>query len=94
MDKLIEWINKYIKLYLLNNVGKKLQACLWQLIYKEELWAYFGVLIYIGLIQELFIKDYWGFLDTTGLEYIVKKYISCYEPYGRSVTTTYNIYQD
>jgi len=33
------------------------------------------VLIYIGLTQESSIKDYWGSLDTTGSEHIIKKYI-------------------
>jgi Transposase IS4 len=60
----------------LDNAGEKLRARLWQLICKEELWAYFGVLIYIGLIHKSSIKDYWGSLDTTSLEYIIKKYIS------------------
>ena len=75
MDKLAEWTNKYAELHPSNDAGEKLRACLWQLICKEELWAYFGVLIYIGLTQESSIKDYWGSLDTTGSEHIVKKYI-------------------
>jgi len=50
MDKLAEWINKYAELHPLNDAGEKLWARLWQLICKEELWAYFGVLIYMGLI--------------------------------------------
>ena len=33
------------------------------------------MLIYMGFTQELSIKDYWGFLDTISLEYIIKKYI-------------------
>ena len=73
MDKLAEWTNKYAELHPSNDAGEKLRACLWQLICKEELWAYFGVLIYIGLTQESSIEDYWGSLDTTGSEYIVKK---------------------
>ena len=75
MDKLAEWTNKYAELHPSNDAGEKLRACLWQLICKEELWAYFGVLIYIGLTQESSIEDYWGSLDTTGSEHIVKKYI-------------------
>jgi hypothetical protein len=34
------------------------------------------VLIYIGLIYELTIKDYWGSLKITSSKYIVKKYIN------------------
>ena len=75
MDKLVEWTNKYTELHPSNDAGEKLQARLWQLICKEELWVYFSVLIYIGLTQESSIKDYWGSLDTTSSEYIVKKYI-------------------
>ena len=76
MDKLAEWTNKYTELHPSNDAGEKLQARPWQPTYKEELWVYFSVLIHMGLIQELSIKDYWGSLDTTGSEYIIKKYIS------------------
>ena len=48
VDKLAEWINKYAKLHPLD--GERLWVRPWQPIYKEELWAYFGVLIYMGLI--------------------------------------------
>ena len=58
INKLVKWINKYAELYLLNNIGEKLQVYLWQLTCKKELWVYFSVLIYIGFIQELSIKDY------------------------------------
>ena len=74
MDKLVEWTNKYAELHPLNNADER--ARLWQPICKEELWAYFGVLIYIGLTHKSSIEDYWGSLDTTSLEHIVKKYIS------------------
>jgi hypothetical protein len=36
-------------------IGK---AYLWQLIFKEELYIYFRVLIYIGITSKLAIKDY------------------------------------
>jgi len=74
MDKLVEWTNKYAELHPLNNADKRARP--WQLICKEELWAYFSVLIHMGLIHESSIEDYWGSLDTTSLEHIVKKYIS------------------
>ena len=76
MDKLVEWMNKYAELYPSNDAGEQPWACPWQPTCKEELWAYFGVLIYIGLIHESSIKDYQGSLDMTSLEYIVKKYIN------------------
>ena len=53
-----EIINKYAELHPLNDAGEKLRARPWQPTCKEELWAYFGVLIYIGLTQESSIKDY------------------------------------
>jgi Transposase IS4 len=39
------------------------------------LYAYFGVLIYIGITIESAIKDYWGNLDSAGAGHIVKNYI-------------------
>ena len=74
VDKLVEWTNKYAELHPLD--GERLRARPWQSTYKEELWAYFGVLIYMGLTHESSIEDYWGSLNTTGSEHIVKKYIS------------------
>src|ERR1700733_5097779 len=76
MDKLVEWTNKYAELHPSNDADEKPRARPWQPTCKEELWAYFGVLIHMGLTQESSIEDYWGSLDTTGSEHIVKKYIS------------------
>jgi Transposase IS4 len=73
VDKLVEWTNKYAELHLSD--GKRLQARRWQPTYREELWAYFGVLIHIGLTHESSIEDYWGSLDTTGSEHITKRYM-------------------
>jgi len=70
MDKLVEWTNKYAELHPSNDVGEKLRARPWKPTCKEELWAYFGVLIYMGFTQESSIEDYWGSLDTTGSERI------------------------
>ena len=61
MDKLAEWTNKYTELHPSNDAGEKLRAHPWQPTCKE-LWAYFGVLIRIGLTQESSIEDYWGSL--------------------------------
>ena len=44
--------------------------------YKEELYTYFSVLIYMGITIELCIKDYQKGLDTYSTEHIIKKYIS------------------
>ena len=74
MDKLIEQINKYAKLYSSDKKAEHLY--LQQLIYKQELYAYFRVLIYIGITIESCIKDYQKDLDIYGTKYIVKKYIT------------------
>ena len=73
INKLIEWTNKHTELYLLYKETE--HARLQQPICKEELYAYFSVLIYIGITIELYIKDYWKDLDTYSTEHIVKKYI-------------------
>ena len=38
----------------------------WQPTCRQELYAYFGVLIYIGITIEPAIKDYWKDLNTHG----------------------------
>ena len=88
IDRLIEWTNKYIELYLLDKENKHL--CLQQLIYKEELYAYFRVLIYIGITIKLCIKDYWKDLNTYSMEHIIKKYISVI--HFSSLTITFKPY--
>ena len=73
MDKLIKQINKYIKLYLLD---KKIEhPHTQQLICKEELYAYFSVLIYIGITIELYIKDYWKDLTIYSTKHIIMRYM-------------------
>jgi len=55
IDKLVEWTNKYAELY---PVEEAKVAHLWKLIDRQELYAYFGILIYIGITIESSIKDY------------------------------------
>ena len=74
IDRLVEQTNKHAELYLLDKENKHLY--LWQLTYKQELYAYFGVLIYISITIELCIKDYQKDLNMYGTEHIIKKYIS------------------
>ena len=73
IDKLIEQTNKYIELYLLDKDNKYLR--LQQPIYKQELYTYFAVQIYIGITIELYIKDYQKDLTTYSTKYIIKRYI-------------------
>ena len=39
------------------------------------MYAYFGVLIYIGITIESSIEDYWSDLESAGVEHVVKNYI-------------------
>ena len=73
VDKLVEWINKHTELYPLDK--EKENPRVWQPTCRQELYAYFGVLIYMGLTIEPAIKDYWKDLNTYGTEHIVKQYI-------------------
>ena len=73
MDKLIEQINKYAELYLSDKDNE--HPRLWQLIYKQELYAYLTVQIYIGITIESCIKDYWKDLTTYSTKHIVKRYM-------------------
>jgi len=72
-NKLVEWTNEYVELYPPDK--EKEHLYIWQPIYKQKLYAYFGILIYIGITIELCIKDYWKDLNTYNTKYIVKKYM-------------------
>jgi hypothetical protein len=73
MDKLIEWTNKYTELYPLEE-AKYIRP--WKPTDRQELYAYFSILIYIGITIESAIKDYWGDLEPASVGYVVKNYIS------------------
>jgi len=73
MDKLAEWTNKYAELYPIEEDTEFVYR--WKLIDRQELYAYFGVLIYMGITIESSIKDYWGNLELAGAGYVVKNYI-------------------
>jgi len=73
MDKLAEWTNKYVELYPVEEETKF--AHKWKPTDRQELYAYFGVLIQMGITIEFSIKDYWGDLKPAGAGHIVKNYI-------------------
>ena len=73
IDKLARWTNKYAELYPAEE-AKHIQ--LWKPIDRQELYAYLGVLIYMGITIESSIKDYWGDLELAGVGHVVKNYIS------------------
>jgi len=59
VDKMVAWTNEYAELYLTPEDQKpKGREWLWQLTLRRELYAYFAVVIHMGLIIELAIKDY------------------------------------
>ena len=73
MDKLVEWTNKHAELYPPDEETE--HPRLWQPTCRQELYAYFGVLIHMGITIESSIEDYWKDLNTHGTEHIVKKYM-------------------
>ena len=62
MDKLVEWINKHAELYPLDKEAE--QPRTWQPTCRQELYAYFRVLIHIRITIGPAIKDYWKDLNT------------------------------
>jgi hypothetical protein len=70
MDKLVAWTNEYVELYPPDQEKEHPRA--WQPTCKQELYAYFAILIYMGITIELSIKDYWSNLKAYGAEHIVK----------------------
>ena len=77
MDKLVEWTNAYTDEQQSFEDKDELQTRHgWLPTSRKELYAYFGVLIHIGITIESAIEDYWGDLEEDGCSHIVKKYIS------------------
>ena len=56
MDKLVTWMNKHTKLYPSDEDKGHPRA--WQPTCKQELYAYFAVLIHMGITIKSSIKDY------------------------------------
>ena len=56
MEKLAEWTNKYTELYPVEEDAKFARR--WKPTDRQELYAYFSVLIYMGITIESSIKDY------------------------------------
>jgi hypothetical protein len=72
MDNIAEWTNAYIEQH---QPTAAEHPRLWQLISREELYAYLSVILYTGLVIEPRIEDYWGTLESYSVKYIVKRYI-------------------
>ena len=73
IDKLAEWTNKYAELYPVEEEAEFTRK--WKPTDRQELYAYFSMLIYIGITIESSIKDYWGNLEPAGASHVVKNYI-------------------
>ena len=59
LDKIAGWINTYIEANpMLEEEALEGRVRLWFSIYRRELYIYFRVVIYIGIIIELAIEDY------------------------------------
>ena len=59
MDKIVEWINEYTATHPIpEEKAPKGRPRKWKLISKLELYAYFGVVIYIGIIIEPAVEYY------------------------------------
>ena len=68
--------NKYTELHLtLEDQKLKGRERLWQPTSKRELYAYFAVVIYIGLVIKPAIKDYQGSLFSHRSKYKILRYI-------------------
>ena len=72
MDKLAKWTNEYAELY---PAEETQSARKWKPTDRQQLYAYFGVLIHIGITIESSIEDYWSDLESAGAEHVVKNYI-------------------
>ena len=71
----MEWINEYAETHpILKDKAPRGRPRKWILISRRELYAYFGVVIHMGITIESVVEDYWG-LITKGAIYKVADYI-------------------
>src|ERR1700722_10674345 len=102
---MVAWINKYVELHPTPEDQKlKGRERLWQPTLRRELYAYFAIIIHMGLVIEPAIKDYWGSLINYGfkhkiLRYILKnrfkqidRYIRCITPWPENNGVSYTIF--
>ena len=58
---MVAWTNEYIKAYPTTDDDALFRRPhSWMPIDKRELYAYFGAVIYIGIMVQPLIEDYWG----------------------------------
>ena len=76
LERMVEQINKYVETHLtLEDKALRGRPKKWIPMSRRELYAYFSVVIYIGIMIELVVEDYWG-LIIKGAAYKVANYIS------------------
>ena len=69
------WTNTYAEAYpVLEKDAPLGKQRSWLPTYRQELYTYFGVVIYMGITIELAVEDYWGPI-TKGAAYKVTDYI-------------------
>jgi len=75
LDKMAGWINAFVEAHTVSEKdtprGKQRP---WLPTCRQELYAYFGVMIYIGITIELAVEDYWGPMER-GAAYKMGDYI-------------------
>jgi len=75
LDKMAGWTNTYVKANLmLKEEAPECRVRLWFPTCRQELYAYFGAVIHMGIMIEPAVEDYWGLIEK-GAAYKVTKYI-------------------
>jgi len=75
VEKMVAWMNKYTKAHPFTADNAPLrQACSWTPINKREIYTYFRTVIYMGVVVQPSIGDYWGF--SKGAADYLKSFIS------------------
>ena len=73
VNRLVEYINENVELHLF--LEDKDFPRRWMPIFRQELYAYLAVLIYMGLYIESTIEDYWHKDFLYSIIYIIQNYI-------------------
>jgi len=77
VEKIVEWTNEYAELHQPAEEERPMgRERPWKPISREELYAYFAVVISIDITIEPAIKDSWGNLRTSGMDHKLSRYIS------------------
>jgi hypothetical protein len=76
VDKMVDWMNEHAASYIPNKKDTQLgRTRPWRPTTKRELYAYFRAVIYIGVVVQPNMEDYWGRREEGALDYL-KSFIS------------------